>query len=67
MEKEFESTMFADDATLVMDGSLKSFQTLYINIKSKTKCKQNYHFESGLIEKHKYSTLRNYEILVDFS
>ena len=27
-EKEFKSTMFADDATFAMDGSLKSFQTL---------------------------------------
>ena len=26
--KEFKSTMFADDATLAMDGSLKSFRKL---------------------------------------
>ena len=26
--KEFKSTMFADDATFAMDGSLKSFQKL---------------------------------------
>ena len=65
--------MCADDSTFAMDGSLKYFQKL-ICIHDDFKLisglrlnvKQNYHFESRLIEIHKLSTLSKSEVPVDF-
>ena len=52
-----KSTMFADDATFAMDGSLKSFKTLIsilddfrLILGFKTKWKLNHYFKNRFIE-----------------
>ena len=42
MKKEFKSSLFADDASFLLDGSLKSFETLIMIL-------DNFNYISGLI------------------
>ena len=71
--KEFKSTMFADDATFAMDGSLKSFRKLiYIldNFRLISGLRLNVNktiiLKNRLVEICQYTSFKTFEIRVDF-